>query len=130
MLCRPYVVSERGERASRAVRAAPISVHQVAPRRAPHWSVLKRVVGIAVGHRLRRLAQGPVEASIAPVAAVVLALAEVGSSTELLDATQGIGEAPPHMTCVTKMSAAGNCYADNRRGSAKLISQHRVRTGM
>ncbi|TAL21147.1 MAG: vitamin B12-dependent ribonucleotide reductase [Frankiales bacterium] len=71
------------------------------------------------------LAQGvPVSsAAPAPVAAVAPAPAEVGSSTELLEAMQGIGaDAPLCMTCGTKMRPAGSCYVCEGCGSTSGCS--------
>jgi ribonucleoside-diphosphate reductase alpha chain len=70
------------------------------------------------------LAQGvPVEAARpAPVAAPAPAAA-VGSSTELLEAMQGIGaDAPLCMTCGTKMRPAGSCYVCEGCGSTSGCS--------
>jgi ribonucleoside-diphosphate reductase alpha chain len=62
----------------------------------------------------------PVEA---PRAAVAPAPAEVGSSTELLEAMQGIGaDAPLCMTCGTKMRPAGSCYVCEGCGSTSGCS--------
>ena len=71
------------------------------------------------------LAQGvPVASSApAPTAAVAPAPAEVGSSTELLEAMQGIGaDAPLCMTCGTKMRPAGSCYVCEGCGSTSGCS--------
>ncbi len=68
------------------------------------------------------LAQGVPVASSAP-AAVAPAPAEVGSSTELLEAMQGIGaDAPLCMTCGTKMRPAGSCYVCEGCGSTSGCS--------
>ncbi|MCW2678891.1 MAG: ribonucleoside-diphosphate reductase, adenosylcobalamin-dependent, partial [Frankiales bacterium] len=69
------------------------------------------------------LAQGvPVEAA-KPVAPVAAAPAAVGSSTELLEAMQGIGaDAPLCMTCGTKMRPAGSCYVCEGCGSTSGCS--------
>ncbi len=73
------------------------------------------------------LAQGvPLEAArpVAPVAPVAApAAAPVGSSTELLEAMQGIGaDAPLCMTCGTKMRPAGSCYVCEGCGSTSGCS--------
>ncbi|TBR17232.1 MAG: vitamin B12-dependent ribonucleotide reductase, partial [Chitinophagaceae bacterium] len=71
------------------------------------------------------LAQGVPVSSAAPgpVAAVAPAPAQVGSSTELLEAMQGIGaDAPLCMTCGTKMRPAGSCYVCEGCGSTSGCS--------
>ncbi len=70
------------------------------------------------------LAQGvPVEARAAAPAAAAPASAAVGSSTELLEAMQGIGaDAPLCMTCGTKMRPAGSCYVCEGCGSTSGCS--------
>jgi ribonucleoside-diphosphate reductase alpha chain len=61
-------------------------------------------------------------APVAPVA-VKPAPVEVGSSTELLEAMQGIGaDAPLCMTCGTKMRPAGSCYVCEGCGSTSGCS--------
>ncbi len=69
------------------------------------------------------LAQGvPVEAA-RPAAAAAAPAAAVGSSTELLEAMQGIGaDAPLCMTCGTKMRPAGSCYVCEGCGSTSGCS--------
>jgi ribonucleoside-diphosphate reductase alpha chain len=70
-------------------------------------------------------AQGvPVEvARPAAPAAPAPAPAAVGSSTELLEAMQGIGaDAPLCMTCGTKMRPAGSCYVCEGCGSTSGCS--------
>jgi ribonucleoside-diphosphate reductase alpha chain len=66
----------------------------------------------------------PVEArAAAPAAAAPAPAAEVGSSTELLEAMQGIGaDAPLCMTCGTKMRPAGSCYVCEGCGSTSGCS--------
>jgi ribonucleoside-diphosphate reductase alpha chain len=66
----------------------------------------------------------PVEARVAaPAAATPAPAAEVGSSTELLEAMQGIGaDAPLCMTCGTKMRPAGSCYVCEGCGSTSGCS--------
>jgi ribonucleoside-diphosphate reductase alpha chain len=66
-------------------------------------------------------ASAPVEAAPKPVA--VEAPKQVGSSTELLEAIQGIGaDAPLCMTCGTKMRPAGSCYVCEGCGSTSGCS--------
>ena len=68
------------------------------------------------------LAQG-VPVAAAPAVAVKPAPVEVGSSTELLEAMQGIGaDAPLCMTCGTKMRPAGSCYVCEGCGSTSGCS--------
>ena len=65
----------------------------------------------------------PVAAAPAAAASVKPAPVEVGSSTELLEAMQGIGaDAPLCMTCGTKMRPAGSCYVCEGCGSTSGCS--------
>ncbi len=66
----------------------------------------------------------PVASAPAPRAAAPAApAATVGSSTELLEAMQGIGaDAPLCMTCGTKMRPAGSCYVCEGCGSTSGCS--------
>ncbi|MDP9394256.1 MAG: vitamin B12-dependent ribonucleotide reductase, partial [Actinomycetota bacterium] len=65
----------------------------------------------------------PVAAAPAAPMAVKPAPVEVGSSTELLEAMQGIGaDAPLCMTCGTKMRPAGSCYVCEGCGSTSGCS--------
>ncbi len=69
------------------------------------------------------LAQSVPVAAVAAPAAVKPAPVEVGSSTELLEAMQGIGaDAPLCMTCGTKMRPAGSCYVCEGCGSTSGCS--------
>jgi ribonucleoside-diphosphate reductase alpha chain len=65
----------------------------------------------------------PVASAPAVPVAVKPAPVEVGSSTELLEAMQGIGaDAPLCMTCGTKMRPAGSCYVCEGCGSTSGCS--------
>jgi ribonucleoside-diphosphate reductase alpha chain len=65
----------------------------------------------------------PVEKPAASAGAPPLPRPKVGSSTELLEAMQGIGaDAPLCMTCGTKMRPAGSCYVCEGCGSTSGCS--------